>query len=231
MTSAADSPRDVADMFAGIARRYDLMNALMTLGRDQAWRRRAVAELGRCPGGLALDVGTGTGDFLPLLSAAGWHAVGLDLTAAMMQAGREKLERCDGRGAFLAGDALRLPFPDGSFDGVINGFLLRNVADVRGALAEMRRVLRPGGRLVCLEIIWPTQPLVREAFSLHLGHLVPLLGRLISGHEDAYSYLPRSVAAFMGARPLAELMREVGLAEVRCRRLALGCIALHRGRK
>jgi len=224
--SAKDKARYVERLFAGIAEHYDLMNRLMSFGRDGAWRRRALAELACGRGDLVLDVGTGTGDFLPLLAGRGCRAVGADLTPVMMLAGRKKLAPYRGRAYLLAGDTLHLPFADHSFDGIINGFLLRNVADLPAALAEMRRVLRPGGRLVCLEITWPRVPLFRQIFGLYFGRVVPLLGGLISGRREAYAYLPRSVQAFVSARELMSLMTEAGLGEVRYKRLALGAVGL-----
>jgi demethylmenaquinone methyltransferase/2-methoxy-6-polyprenyl-1,4-benzoquinol methylase len=221
----------VERMFAGIALRYDLMNRLMSLGMDGAWRRAAVAALGCAAGDSVLDVGTGTGDFLPLLNARGCRATGADFTFAMLQAGRAKLRRAASSAPLLAADALRLPFADGTFDGAINGFLLRNVADLPAALTEMLRVLRPGGRIACLEITWPQAPLFRQAFGLYFGRLVPLVGGAISGRPQAYAYLPRSVQAFVTARELAARMEQVGWRDVRYRLLALGTVAIHTARR
>jgi len=229
--SSPNKARNVSRMFASIARRYDLMNRLMTFGRDRVWRRLAVVALACQAGDVVLDVGTGTADFLPLLADCGYRAVGVDFSLAMMLAGRSKLSASNSRTALVAGDALHLPFADNSFAGLINGFLLRNVADLPAALTEMRRVVKPGGRIVCLELTWPTLPLFRQAFALYFRHLVPLIGGLVSGQRDAYTYLPRSVAAFVSVRELAALMKQVGLRDVRYRRLALGTVALHVGRK
>jgi len=217
--------------FASIARRYDLMNRIMSAGQDQLWRRRALALLGSPPGSLILDVGTGTGDFLPLLVGAGYRAIGVDFCFAMLQAGQGKLSASDSMVAVTAGDARHLPFADGQFDGVINAFLLRNVEDLPGVLAELRRVVRRGGRLVCLEITWPTLPVFRQAFSLYFGRFVPLVGGLVTGEPDAYAYLPRSVAAFVSAPRLAELLLESGWRDVTYRQLALGTIAIHSATK
>jgi len=219
----------VSRMFGSIAKHYDLMNRVMTAGMDRGWRRAAVKALAPTPGGLVLDVGTGTGDFLDLLSQLGCRAVGADFSLPMMLAGRAR-RAADGRAApLLAGDALALPFADGTFDGLVNGFLLRNVADLDQAFSELRRVLRPGAAAVCLEITWPRAPIFRQAFGLYFGRLVPLVGRAISGDPEAYSYLPASVAAFVTASELAERMREAGFREVSYRTLALGTVAIHRG--
>jgi len=228
-----DKARRVRAMFGAIARRYDLMNRLMTGGRDGAWRREAVALAALPAGGRALDVGTGTGDFLPLLSRAapGVFAVGADFTWEMMLAGREKLGPHRHTTAVAAADALALPFPDGTFDAVVNGFLLRNVADLRAALAEMARVARPGGRVVCLEITRPTLPIFRVIFRVYFHRIVPLLGGLISGRPEAYRYLPRSVEGFVSPRELADLLTDVGLRDVRYWRRGLGTVTLHVGVK
>jgi demethylmenaquinone methyltransferase/2-methoxy-6-polyprenyl-1,4-benzoquinol methylase len=220
-------------MFGAIAGRYDLMNRLMTGGRDGAWRREAVTLAAVPAGGRALDVGTGTGDFLPLLSRAapGVFAVGADFTWEMMCAGREKLDPYHHNATFTAADALALPFPDDTFDAVVNGFLLRNVADLRAALAEMVRVARPGGRVVCLEITRPTLPVFRAVFRLYFHRIVPLLGGLISGRPTAYRYLPRSVEGFVSPQELADLLSDVGLRDVRYWRRGLSTVTLHLGVK
>lgn len=229
--SSPDKAQRVSRMFADIARRYDFMNRLMTFGRDRVWRRLAVAELACRLGDVVLDVGTGTADFLPLLVGCGCRAVGVDFSLAMMLAGRDKLSANDNLTALVAGDALHLPFADDSFAGLINGFLLRNVTDLPAALAEMHRVVKPGGRIVCLELTWPTLPLFRQAFALYFSHLVPFIGGLVSGQRDAYAYLPRSVAAFVNVSELMALMKQAGLQDVHYRRLALGTVALHVGLK
>ncbi len=225
--------RYVQRMFSAISPRYDLMNRLMTGWQDSRWRRLAVAELGVPPGGIVLDVGTGTGDFLPLLVAAapGVRAVGADFTYDMMAAGRDKLAACDGRAVFTAGDALHLPFANDIFDGAINGFVLRNVADLARTFREMRRVIRPGGRVVCLEITWPQTPIFRRAFGLYFSRLVPLVGGVISGRPDAYAYLPASVERFLSPPELQAVMQTAGLRHVRFRLLALGTVAIHAGDK
>ncbi len=228
-----DKARRVRDMFGAIAGRYDLMNRLMTGGRDAAWRREAVVLAALPAGGRALDVGTGTGDFLPLLANAApdASAIGVDFTWGMMAAGRDKLARQGGVTTFAAADALALPFPDDSFDAVVNGFLLRNVADLPLALAEMARVTRPGGRVVCLEITRPTLPVFRTVFRFYFHRLVPVIGGLISGRRGAYAYLPQSVDRFVSPDGLTHLLTAVGLRDVRYRRLGLGAVTLHVGVK
>jgi demethylmenaquinone methyltransferase/2-methoxy-6-polyprenyl-1,4-benzoquinol methylase len=225
--------RYVRDMFGQIAGRYDVMNRLMTGFQDQAWRRLAVTAVAVPPGGIILDVGTGTGDFLPLLThaAPGARAVGVDLTFAMMDAGRAKLTEADGRAGYVQGDALRLPFADDSFDGLVNGFLLRNVADLRQTLAEMRRVIKPGARAVLLEITPVDTPVWGDVFRVYFGRVVPRLGGMIAGAPDAYTYLPQSVERFVSADELRRLMTEVGFRDVRYTKLMLNTVALHIGEK
>jgi len=224
------------------------MNRLMSMGQDQRWRQLVVQELRASAGGdesvrssmtkpradssgLVLDVGTGTGDFLPLLVEAGFRAIGVDFTYAMMARGRKKLADRVKPMAFVAGDALALPFADETFDGLVNGFLLRNLADLSRGLAEMCRVVKPGARVVCLEITNPTLPVFRQLFGLYFGRLVPLLGGLISGRPDAYTYLPESVRRFVSPDQLKALMEAAGLRHVRYRRLALGTVTIHVGTK
>jgi demethylmenaquinone methyltransferase / 2-methoxy-6-polyprenyl-1,4-benzoquinol methylase len=228
-----DKARYVQEMFTRIARRYDLMNNLMTLGRHQAWRRVAARLAEPQPGGLALDVAVGTGDLaLAFLSATQVRrVVGVDFSDGMLQVGREKLRRLDpaGRVNLVAGDALRLPFPDKTFACVASAFLLRNLTDLAQGLAEMRRVTQAGGKVVALEITEPTLPGWSHLFGWYFHRLVPRLGGLVSGDREAYTYLPRSVARFLPPAQLGWLMERVGLRDVRYRRLGLGTVTIHSG--
>ncbi len=228
----------VREMFGRIARRYDLMNRLMTLGRDRAWRRDTVAPvLDPASGGAGriLDVATGTGDlvFEVLRQEPGIQAVGLDFVPEMLRLAQHKAEETpeSGRGspAWLGGDALRLPFLDRTFDGVVTAFALRNVTDIPAAFAEMARVTRPGGRLSCLEIAKPRLPFFRRLFNLYFYRLVPLVGGLITGQRSAYTYLPHSLTGFLTPDEIVGVMRQTGWRDVGYRRLMLGTVAVHSG--
>ncbi len=223
----------VNDMFSRIAQRYDRMNRLMSLGRDITWRRRAVELAAVPPGGRLLDVATGTGDlaFACLERDPSVRVTGVDFTLPMMRLGQRKEARLalPHPVGWAAGDALRLPFPDATFDAVVSGFMMRNVTDVAAALAEQRRVVRPGGRVVCLEMTHPTLPLWRHIYPWLFGRLMPPVTGLLSGQPDAYRYLPASVANFYSADELAQIMRQVGLRGVGYQTLMLGTVAIHVG--
>jgi demethylmenaquinone methyltransferase/2-methoxy-6-polyprenyl-1,4-benzoquinol methylase len=229
-------------MFGRIVARYDVVNRLMTGGRDVAWRRliaRTAVAGGR--NGLVLDVATGTGDLAVALADAGARRVaGVDFAEPMLRAAAAKPgvrltgtgDRGDEERVMLAvGDALRLPFPDGTFDACTVAFGLRNMADYEAALREMTRVLRPGGRLVCLELTPYRVPILRAAFGWYFTRVVPLVGGLLSGDRAAYRYLPSSVAAFPPADALDALLRRAGLVAVAHRRLGAGTVAMHVGEK
>lgn len=220
-------------MFTRIARRYDLMNSLMTFGRHQAWRRAAARQADPQPGGLALDVATGTGDLALALLAetSARRVIGVDFSEGMLRLGGEKIRRKDpaGRISLVVADALRLPFPDKTFACVASAFLLRNLADLGGGLAEMRRVTESGGKVVALEIARPTLPGWRRLFGWYFHRFVPRLGAVVSGDREAYTYLPRSVERFLPPAELSRLMERVGLRDVRYRRAALGTVTIHSG--
>ncbi len=225
----------VERMFARIAPGYDRVNRVMTFGLDQGWRRHMVAKVAPPVGGNALDVGTGTGDFVPELAA--WVgdglAVGVDFTIAMMAAGQPKIDHLaeHGRAGFVGGDALRLPFPDNSFDAITTGFMLRNVTDIRTALAEMYRVARPGAMMACLEVARPKNPLFRFGHRIYFEGVVPWIGELLGSDRSAYTYLPQSARAFPPPDALAHMMRVVGWEHVSYELVGLGAAAIHTGAK
>lgn len=226
--SAEVKRRYVRGMFDRIVARYDLMNTLMTFGRDRAWRRLTVAAAGAAPGMLALDVATGTGELALELGRAGCRVIGLDFSPAMLALAQAKSGGAAGaRPQYVAGDALALPFPEATFDCLTTGFALRNVTSIPAALAEMRRVVRPGGRLACLELTPPRGRVFPTLFGLYFARFVPLLGWLVSGQRDAYAYLPGSLVGFPRAEELAAMLREAGFDQVQYRRLMLGTVALH----
>jgi demethylmenaquinone methyltransferase/2-methoxy-6-polyprenyl-1,4-benzoquinol methylase len=210
-------------MFDRIAPVYDVMNRVMTAGLDLRWRRLAAEAVVR-PGDRVLDAACGTGDLAIADRKAGASRVtGLDFSERMLERAQRKAPALE----WVQGDMLALPFADGTFDTATVGFGARNVADVELGLRELRRVLRPGGRLAILEITQPRGPL-KPFFSLWFDRVVPLLGKVLPG-GSAYSYLPASVKRFPRAEGLAELMRESGFRDVRFRLLAGSIVALHTG--
>ena len=220
-------------MFDRIAPRYDLLNRLLSLGTDLSWRRRAVAFARLADGGRALDVGTGTGDFaLALLARSPRSATvtGVDISAGMLEIAERRAARA-GLGARyrrLIASVESLPFSDGTFDVAVAGFVIRNVGDIPRGLAEMRRVLRPGGRAVILDLHTPRNPTVRRLYRTY-SFLSPRLAAALGSDPDAYRYLPRSIEAFYDPEKLAELMRIAGFGRVRFERLTFGVAAIHVG--
>jgi demethylmenaquinone methyltransferase/2-methoxy-6-polyprenyl-1,4-benzoquinol methylase len=218
------------EMFGRIARRYDLMNRLMTFGRDRGWRRHVVAQASLRPGDQLLDLGAGTGDigFEALRQAGRLTVVSADLTLPMMQVGRARPG--GDRVLWCCADALRLPFPDGVFDAVTSGYLLRNVSDPLAAFREQARVVKPGGRVVCLDTTPPPPHSPARPFIMaHLRWVIPFLARLVTGDDAAYAYLADSTERFKSPEELAAIMRAAGLDDVRYRRFMLGTMAVHVG--
>jgi demethylmenaquinone methyltransferase/2-methoxy-6-polyprenyl-1,4-benzoquinol methylase len=220
----------VRAMFDRIAGVYDRMNAVMTAGLDRRWRSRTADLAAVGPGDRVLDVATGTGDLALELArrvAPGGEVVGSDFAEAMLERAREKAA---GRPHvhFEWGDALALDHPDDAFDAATVAFGARNFADLHGGLAQMARVVRPGGRVVVLEITTPQTPPLSWFYGLWFDRIVPGLGRL-AGDEAAYSYLPNSVKRFPGPEGLAAAMAETGLGDIRWLLTAGGIIAIHHG--
>ena len=226
----------VRQMFADIARRYDLMNRVMTGGRDGAWRRYTVSRVSQGTQGdgrpwRVLDVATGTGDLgLEVLrQRPDAQVTGLDFVPDMLVLARQKADRAGVELNLAGGDALRLPYADGSFQGIVTGFAMRNVTDIPAAFAEMARVTQAGGRVACLEIAKPRLPIFRHLFNFYFYRVVPIVGGLLTGQQSAYTYLPYSLSTFLTPNEIAAVMRTTGWQEVRYRRLMLGTVAVHEG--
>jgi demethylmenaquinone methyltransferase/2-methoxy-6-polyprenyl-1,4-benzoquinol methylase len=218
----------VRTMFARIVPRYDLVNRLMTMGLDRRWRRETAA-IARPSDAFALDIATGTGDLaLELARQGARRVVAADFCADMLTAAVGKVARTEAAGkiAFVAGDTTRLPFPDDTFDCIVNGFMLRNVTDLPAAFGELGRVLKPGGRLACLDLTPPRGPL-HGLFGFYISRIVPLLGGAVSGHYFAYRWLGQSLRPHPDADTMAAIMAAAGLAEVGYRLTGFGTVAIH----
>jgi demethylmenaquinone methyltransferase/2-methoxy-6-polyprenyl-1,4-benzoquinol methylase len=236
----------VGDLFAAIARRYDLLNDLQSFGLHRRWKRRVVELAAVRSGQRALDVCCGTGDIALALAQRGADVTGLDFSPAMLEMARarsRKSEAGDQKSevgtpssvlrppVFLQGDAQQLPFPDHSFDAVTIGYGLRNLSSCETGLREMRRVARPGGRLVVLDFGKPPNPLWRAIYFAHLKISVPLMGWLFAGNADAYAYILESLKHYPAQQGVAEKMRELNLSNVRVINLLGGAMAINYGEK
>jgi demethylmenaquinone methyltransferase/2-methoxy-6-polyprenyl-1,4-benzoquinol methylase len=224
----------VRRIFSEIAPRYDLLNHLLSFNVDRRWRRRAIATLDplRQPSGIYLDLCAGTLDVASELSQTpGFRGLvlGTDFAEPMLRAGVGKAPRA--LVAPVTADALDLPVADNTAAGAIVAFGLRNVAGLSAALAEVYRVLAPGGRFVILEFSTPRSPIVRTAYHAYFHSVLPAIGRIVSGHRTAYRYLPESVAQFPVQEALAHAMRDAGFTAVRWESLTLGVAAIHSGDK
>lgn len=237
MTQSPNVPGAIADqqtvrtMFDRIVPRYDLMNHLMTFGMDFRWRA-LVAKRAAAMGDRVLDVATGTGDVAFAIRAAGArHVVGLDFSPEMIAAAQAKARDRHADIDFLIGDAMALPFASNTFDACTVSFGLRNMPDYPAAIAEMTRVLRPGGRFICLEMTPYRKPVLGPLFSFYFAQIMPLVGGVLSGDITAYRYLPKSVAAFPTSTQLVMLMRAAGLTNTHVTTLGFGTVAIHTGVK
>ena len=225
--------RFVQKMFARISERYDLLNAVMSLGRDQSWRRLTARLAAPTPAILSLDVATGTGDLAVALADRSSRVIGLDFCAPMMEIGESKssYKKVKDRVAFTTGDALRMPFPDNTFDCVTIGFGIRNIDPPIEAFKEMRRVVHKGGRVACLEIMRPSNGPVGSIYKVYMDTIVPSLGRLLAKDGEAYRYLSDSVFNFFRPEELKTVMQDAGLQNIRYVTLNLGALAIHVGEK
>jgi len=213
-------------MFTRIAGRYDMMNRLMSFGQDVSWRRKMMAKINFPPQARVLDIGAGTGDLSREVRrlTQGASITAADFTLGMLQAGKEwqSIQCCNA-------DAMHLPFEENRFDVVVSGFLVRNVENVDQTLAEMARVLKPCGQLLILDMTRPRSKLLAPFIRFYLNRVVPLLGTLVTGQKEAYTYLPDSTQSFLKAEELAKKMKASGLQNVEFETLNFGTVAIHRG--
>ena len=214
-----DKHRAVEAMFNRIAPRYDRLNRIISLGQDRRWRRRTVAALRLPPGATVLDLGCGTGDLCDVVAAAGYSATGVDFSAGMLAAAHT-------RAPLARADALALPVPDASTDGVVSGFALRNFVDLDRFFRECARVLRPGGRIATLETAVPGSAVLRAGHNIWFRRVVPFVGASLSNDAEAYQYLPRSTAYLPPLADLLALFEGAGFASVDGRTFTAGAVQI-----
>jgi demethylmenaquinone methyltransferase / 2-methoxy-6-polyprenyl-1,4-benzoquinol methylase len=230
----SEKERYVHSLFASIARRYDLLNTVLSAGLDRYWRRRTVELMSIHPGDSVLDVACGTGKLLleeaRIVGLSG-KVTGADFCPPMLDIARHNIAHTPYADSItlVNANALALPFPPASFAAASIGFALRNVPDIPATIAEMARVVRPGGRVVALEIAKPTLPIFRELFFLHFNHIVPLIGSLVSGSDEAYRWLPASLGPLPSPEAIRGIFTEVGLRDAHFVKLSGGIVTAHVG--
>ncbi|MEO6712407.1 MAG: demethylmenaquinone methyltransferase [Mycobacteriales bacterium] len=218
------SPGDVAAMFDDVAPRYDRTNAVLSMGRDRRWRKVVADTVALQRDEVALDLAAGTGTSSAAIAARGGHVIACDFSLGMLREGRRRRLQT----AFVAGDALKLPFADDSFDAVTITFGLRNLSDIDAGLAEMLRVAKPGGRLVICEFSHPTAAAFRTVYMNYLMRALPTIAKTVSSNPDAYVYLAESIRAWPGQTALAHRITAAGWEQVKFRNLTGGIVAVHK---
>ena len=219
------NPEEVSAMFDGVAKRYDILNDLLSLGRTKAWRRAATAIIAPKPGMKILDIAAGTGSSSKPLADAGAEVIPLDFSEGMLAAGRKRHPNLP----FTHGDALNLPFPDEVFDVTTISFGLRNTQNTKAALAEALRVTKPGGRIVICEFSQPTNRIFRHIYMRYLMRALPPIAKRLSSNPAAYIYLAESIIAWPNQAGLAAIMKEAGWQRVTWQNLTFGIVAIHIG--
>jgi ubiquinone/menaquinone biosynthesis methyltransferase len=235
LTAALSTPdsksRYVRRLFSTIADRYDLITVLLSYGQDRRWKRRLVNLAGIGPGSAALDLACGTGDIAFALASRGARVVGLDVTPRMLQLARAKPRAIAGTTRFLAGDMMALPFAGNAFDVVTTGYGIRNVPIIEPAIAEVKRVLRPGGLFLSLDFNRPESPLVRSVYLAYLTVVGAALGHALHKDPDTYRYIPETIRRYPGAARVAEIAVEQGFTACEWFPVLGGLMAIHRARK
>lgn len=231
---SSSKKEQVARMFNNISRRYDLLNHLLSLGIDIYWRKQAIKLLKPYKPQQILDVATGTADFaIEALALNPEKVIGVDISDGMLDQGREKLARreLDDRIELRLGDSERLQFEDNIFDAVIVAFGVRNFENLQDGLEDMFRVLKPGGRLVVLEFSKPTGFPMKQLYNFYFKNILPLVGKLISKDQSAYTYLPESVQEFPDGQAFLQVLQRAGYTETRCKALTFGISSIYTGKK
>jgi len=231
---SSSKKEQVARMFNNISRRYDLLNHLLSLGIDIYWRKRAIKLLKPYKPQQILDVATGTADFaIEALALNPEKVIGVDISDGMLDQGREKLTRrhLDDRIELRLGDSERLQFEDNIFDAVIVAFGVRNFENLQDGLEDMFRVLKPGGRLVVLEFSKPTGFPMKQLYNFYFKNILPLVGKVISKDQSAYTYLPESVQEFPDGQAFLQVLQRAGYTETRCKALTFGISSIYTGKK
>lgn len=230
------APDQIAGMFDAIAARYDLLNHVLSLGFDRQWRTRAVRSLRLTGSEMVLDMCTGTGDLAAAVTrgrSGAAQVIGIDFATEMLRKGQAKLRQqgLTRRVRFVRGDATEVPLSDGSVDAATIAFGIRNVAEPSQALDELRRVVRPGGRIAILEFGSPQAPVLRSLYGWYFQRILPWVGRVVSGHQSAYTYLPASVSAFREGVDFCDLLRQAHFTDIRIVRLQFGVVYLYEARR